>query len=470
MAEKKQKEKLRPPIVTLLGHVDHGKTTLLDKIRKTKLQGKEAGGITQAIGASTIKTKENKRITFIDTPGHAAFANMRSQGAKIADIVILVVAADDGVKPQTKEALSYVQDVDVPFIVAVTKIDLETASVSPAKGQLEKMGVLFEGSGGDVPLVAVSGKTGKGIDELLQTISLVAEINEIKGSEKKELDAVVFETGKDQGGPVASVVVRNGVLKAGDEIVAETAEAKVRALFDYTGEKVGKAEPGEAVQVLGFKKLPEVGEVISLKSEKSAIPETVRKKRVQKKAADDEIPVVLRAESAGSLQALEENLPEKVVVVGSGVGEVTDSDVFLAKSAEADIYSFESKVSSRVKKLAKTEGVEINTYKIIYKLFEDLEEVIEEGRVKILGVAKVKDTFPFNNKVVAGCKVRKGRIAKSDTLVLKRGEKEIGEAKITSFKKGKEDIDVAKQGEECGIIFTPQLEFKVGDMLISVRR
>jgi translation initiation factor IF-2 len=464
---------LRSPIVVILGHVDHGKTTLLDKIRNTNVQGKEAGGITQGIGASVVTTSEDKKITFIDTPGHAAFANMRSQGAKVADIAILVVAADDGVKPQTKEALEYILAAEIPFIVAITKTDLRTASLAKVKDELGREQVLFEGRGGDTPLVAVSGKTGKGIDELLEMIILVSELNEIGKIDKEDeklLEAVVIETGKDRRGPFASVVIRKGEISVGGEIVTETVKTKVRALFNFCGKSVKKALAGEPVQILGFSDLPAVGSRVWCLEDGVPALAVEEKKQIRQKAKEDELVVVIKASNAGSLTAVTANLPEKAVVISSSVGAVNESDVFLAKSAGADIFTFESKAPTGVKKLAATEGVEIHTFKIIYELFEKLEEIIEEGKVKILGKAKVLEIFPYNKRKVAGCKVSEGVVRPSDKIILTRNEKELGEVKITSFKKGKEVIKQAIQGEECGIIFAPQLEFEVGDVLLSIRK
>jgi len=468
-----KKSEFRAPIVVVLGHVDHGKTTLLDKIRNTNVQGKEAGGITQGIGASVVTTSESKKITFIDTPGHAAFANMRSQGAKVADIAILVVAADDGVKPQTKEALEYILVAKIPFIVAITKMDLQTASLDKVKGELGREQIFFEGSGGDVPLISVSSKTGKGINELLEMTTLVSELNEIgkiDEGDAKLLEAVVIETGKDRRGPFTSVVVRKGEINVGDEIVTETVKAKVRALFDFRGKSVKQVSAGVPVQILGFSDLPTVGSRVWHAKDGASILQINKKRQLQKNVKENELPVVIKASNAGSLEATLANLPESVAVINSSVGEINESDVFVAKSAGADIFAFESKASSGVKKLAATEGVEIHTFKIIYELFEKLEKIIEEGKVKILGKAKVLEIFPYNKRKVAGCKVTEGTVRSSEKIILMRNEKELGEVKITSFKKGKEVIKQAIQGEECGIIFTPQLEFEVGDVLLSVRK
>lgn len=459
---------LRPPVVSVLGHVDHGKTTLLDAIRKTSVAKKEAGGITQKIGASVVETKDGKEITFIDTPGHAAFSKMRSRGANAADIVILVVAADDGVKPQTKEAIEHIKKAEVPYIVALTKTDLPGANIEQAKGQLEKEGVLFEGRGGDVPVVSVSAKEDKGINDLLEMINLVSEVNEIKGDPKASLQAIVIETGKEKQGNVVSVVVKDGSLHVGDEIFVEAEKAKVRGLFDWEEERIKEVYPGFPAQILGFGFLPPVGSVVTGK--KNGEMKTSQKKREVKEVKEGEIPVVIKAQSKGSLEAVLSNLPEKIIVVDSGVGDVAESDVFMAKAASARIFVFESKASSSVKKLAETERVKIEQFNIIYELFDRLEELLKEKELKTEGEAEVVDIFPFNKKKVAGCKVKKGRIIKANPLLVMRNGEKIKKVKIISMKKQKQDIEEAKEGEECGIIFVPQLDFKVGDVLVSLSK
>lgn len=475
---KKQKKtslsvNFRPPIVVVLGHVDHGKTTLLDVIRNTKIAHKEAGGITQSIGASQIETKEGKKITFIDTPGHATFRKMRSRGAKIADIVLLVIAADDGMKPQTLEALKYIKKEETPYIVVITKIDIKTSNVEKIRGQLEKEGVLFENKGGDTPLVKVSAKDNKGIEDLLEMIVLVSEVNEIKGSKKGELEAAVIETSKDKRGPLVSLVVRNGTLSVGDSIVADDISTKIRGIFNSEGFSIKKVNPGDPCLILGFSKLPLVGSIVKEQKEKVE-KSTVEIKRTQFDSKDlDErkIPLVIKAKSAGSLEDLIENLSEDVLVIYSGVGDVSESDIFMAKSAHpARIFVFESKVPSSVLKLAETEGVKIERFEVIYELFEKIEKIVKEKEVVILGKAKILAKFPFNNDEIAGCKMIKGEISKNSKLFLERDDEELGEIKTLSIKKQKQDVDKVKEGEEFGLLFKPQLDFKVGDMIVSVRR
>ena len=474
---KTQKSFLRPPIVTVLGHVDHGKTTLLDYIRSTSVAKKEAGGITQKIGASVVETKASGqegirpggKITFIDTPGHAVFSNMRSRGTKLADIAVLVVASDDGVKPQTKEALEYIFGVGIPFIVAATKIDLASAQPDRVKDELEKMGVKFEGKGGDTPFVKLSAKSGEGVDNLLEIINLVAEMHDISADPKNPLEAVVIETGKDKRGPTVSVVLKDGCLLIGDEVVTETQKAKVRGLFDHRNNPVKSVGPGEPVLILGFSNLPLVGSKLKKLSQDSVLELEAKDKIPEVKSDEGEIAIVLKTQSAGSLEAIRANLPKEVIVIFSGVGEVVESDIFLAKSADALILSFESKVNSNIMKLAEMEGVTIETFDVVYEIFEKLKELIEKGQLEILGRAEIIAKFPFNSKSVAGCKILLGKISKTDSLLLIREEKEIGQVKITSMRKGRENIELVKQGEECGIIFSPQLDFKIGDVILSVR-
>lgn len=461
----------RPPIVVVLGHVDHGKTTLLDAIRKTNVTAREAGGITQKIGASTIKTKEGKKITFIDTPGHAAFTKMRGRGAKVADIAILVVAQDDGVQPQTREALEIIRDAGIPFVVAGTKADVAGVNAEALKGQLEKENVFFEGRGGDIPFVSVSAKTNVGITELLEMLTLMADVAELKGDSTAPLEAVVIESGRDKMGSVATVVVRNGSIKMGATIFAEESECKVKALFDDKGESIKEVLPGEPAQVFGFSEVPPVGASVTREAH-TAVKEAPKAKGVfdLRRLKDDEIPVIIKADNAGSLEAIIASLPPKIVVVESGVGDVTSTDIIDAKTGNAYVMAFESKISANIVKLAEAEKVKVERFQIIYELISRLDEILKKGRVEIIGRAEILASFPFNNKKVAGCKVIDGRISKGDTLVLQREEKEIGKAKITSIKKQKVEVPSVGQSEEFGIILEPQLDFAVGDMLLSVSK
>lgn len=459
--------KTRPPIITILGHVDHGKTTLLDAIRKTDVASKEAGGITQSIGASQITTKDGIKITFIDTPGHAAFSKMRGRGVKVADIAVLVVSADDGVKPQTQESLAAIKEAQIPFIVAITKTDLASADPEAVKGQLEKEGVLFEGRGGDTPINLVSAKKEEGLKELLETISLVSEVHGLSTRANDEFSGVVIETSTDKRGPVASVVIRSGTLAVGEVIYSEGVESKIRGLFNYKGESIKEVSSGDPAQIIGFSKLPQVGSQIT-KTQSPPAGEIVKEKLG--KISSDEIPILLKAKNAGGLEAVGALLPDKIVVVEREVGDVTESDVLNAKAYGAIIFAFESNIPTSVTKLGEAEGVKIERYDIIYELALRLEELLRKGKVEILGKAEILATFPFDNKKVAGAKVLEGKISKTDSFILKRDDKEIGRARAVSMKKQKQEISEAKAGEEFGVILDPQLDFKIGDMLVSVAK
>ncbi|HEX6976953.1 MAG TPA: translation initiation factor IF-2 [Patescibacteria group bacterium] len=455
----------RAPIVVVLGHVDHGKTSLLDAVRKTNVTAREAGGITQKIGASEIKTKDGKKITFIDTPGHALFSAMRLRGAKYADIALLIVAGDDGVAPQTKEALTIIREEKIPFIVVITKTDLPTASTETALQQLEKEGVYFEKRGGDTSYIEVSAKTGKGIEDLLDLISLVSEVSDVKSDPEGELSATVLETSKDKKGLLVSVVVINGKLKVGDTVYAGKIEGKIKGLFNDLGKAVKELNPGEPGQILGFSELAPTGATI--KSKPYEINENLSRTNGEK---ESRVKIYVKAKTAGGLEALIGNLPKGVYVVGSSVGDLNENDVFLAKAADASIFIFEAKTPSSVSKLADTEGVAIERFDIIYALIERLTDLVTSGETKILGRAQVVASFPFNGKKVAGCKVVEGVIKKQDRLELQRGESTIGSVRVTSIRKQKDEVNQVRQGEECGILFEPQLDFKVADMLLSVSK
>jgi translation initiation factor IF-2 len=470
MKNEENKLNSRPPIVVVLGHVDHGKTTLLDALRKTSVAQQEAGGITQAIGASVIETKEGKTITFIDTPGHAAFGKMRGRGAKVADIAVLVVAQDDGVAPQTKEAIQIIRDAKIPFVVAGTKADVAGVSAESLKGQLEKEQIFFEGRGGDIPFISVSARNGSGLTELIEMISLMAEVAEIKGDPNAPLEAVVIESNKEKMGHVAAVVVRSGSIKIGQTIFAEEVECKVRGLFDYLGKPIKEVLPGFPAKIIGFSEVPPVGAVVSNAPHEAAkVIEAPRNKFELRRLKDDEIPVIIKASNAGALEAIIASLPPKIVVVDSGVGEINGSDVINAKTGNAYIFAFESKIPHDIIKLAEAEKITIAKFDIIYELLHAVDELLTKGNVVELGRAQVLASFPFNDKKVAGSKVVNGRISKGDHLILMRGEKEIGKSKIVSLRKAKQEVGSVGPAEEFGVIMEPQLDFMVNDLLVSVR-
>jgi len=459
----------RQPIVVVLGHVDHGKTTLLDAIRKTSVAAREAGGITQAIGASVIETKDGKKITFIDTPGHAAFSKMRGRGAKVADIAILVVAQDDGVQPQTKEAIQIIRDAKIPFVVAGTKSDVAGVNAEALKSQLEKEQVFFEGRGGDVPFLSVSAKNNTGISELIETLILMAEVADLKGDPKADLEAVVIESNKEKMGTVATVVVRNGSIKIGETIFAEEVECKVRGIFDDKGKAVKEVLPGYPAKIIGFSEVPPIGaSVARISHAKIAVVMVPKNKFDLRRLKDDEIPVIIKASNAGALEAIVASLPPKVIVVDSGVGEITSSDIINAKTGNAYIFAFETKIPNDILKLAEAEKIKIARFDIIYELLLAVDELLKKGQVEELGRAEIIAIFPFNDKKVAGCKVLSGRISKGDHLILLRGNKEIGKTKAASIRKQKAEVPGVGPAEEFGVIFEPQLDFIKDDVIVSV--
>jgi len=461
----------RPPIVAVLGHVDHGKTSLLDKIRQTNIAGGEAGGITQHTGAYQIEFK-GKKITFIDTPGHVAFSKMRSRGAKVADLAVLVVAANEGAMPQTIESLKHITQARIPYLVAINKIDLPEVNLEWLKKNLAEKEIFIEGYGGQTVAVPVSAKTGKGIDQLLEMIVLMGEMAELKGSLTDKLEAVVLESKMDsKRGITATVLVRNGVLKTGEEIVVEGNKNKIKAMFNDKGEVIQTALPGQPVLILGFSQAPQVG--AKLGSEEP--PETKTKIPKIPKNEEKKLKIILKADVAGTLEAIIGSLPNDVLVIHCEVGEINESDVLLAGTTGAKIVGFNVKIPAAIKKLAETEGVTIKTYKIIYELLEDLEKqvlkilepTIDE---QVLGSAEIIAEFEIDKQRIAGTKVISGVITKQDTIHLKRGEKILGDCRIRSMKKGKLDVDKVKEKEEFGATLSPPLDFNKGDMLISFKK
>ncbi len=479
---------IRPPVVAVLGHVDHGKTSLLDYIRKSSVAAKEYGGITQHIGAYQVETVSDstsgiEKITFIDTPGHEAFAKMRSRGASVADIAILVVAADDSVKPQTIESIKQIKQANIPCVVAINKIDLETANSQKVKQDLARYGVQVEGFGGDVPVVEMSAKTGKGVSELLSLIELLWGI---RGGDPVVLDGFegnVIETKVDKGkGMIATIIVKKGLLRYGVPLYEDDRlVGRVRSLHDEWGKQVKDADPGKPVQVSGFSELPTVGSVlrdvpsaskktiVSSEQPKQTIPEFLKPiDEVQKR-----LPVLIKADTAGSLEAIKASLPEAIDIVSSGLGDITEADVLTAKAAGAFIVGFNVKILSSSVKLAQIEKVVCRTYTIIYELLDELADVVA-GMKEITsgereaGKATILAEFPFRDQRVAGVRVVSGRLAKGDKVKFIRNDHEIGRAKILSIRQGKIDVNKVEEGDECGVLFDILLDFRIQDDIIAV--
>jgi len=480
-------EQVRPPVVTILGHVDHGKTTLLDYIRKTRVAAGEHGGITQAIGAYQVEA-EGKLITFIDTPGHAAFEKMRSRGAEAADISVLVVAADDGIMPQTIEAIKHIQKALTPMIVAVNKTDIPgldiKATVEKIKRQLSDQKVLVEEYGGDVPIVQISAKTGAGVPELLETINLVAEMNEFKGDPSKPATGVILEANLDKSkGSVATVLVRNGSLKKGDIIKAGNASGKVRGMFNFAGKLVDVANPSTPVEVLGFETVPNVGaRVNEIEEEKEEIKRKFSTLVEKLKNNQEELlTVVIKADKQGSVEAVRDILEKSNVdkehlrIIAAGTGDITDSDVEMAQGAKGIVIGFNVKVLPTAQRIADQERILIRLYNIIYELADEMEDVVETmlkpGVVEeVFGRAQIIAEFPFGkNEKIAGCKVVEGVISKGPKIRIVRKDEVVYEGKLKSIKKVKDEVPKVEKGTECGMMFDPIFDFNIGDIIESFR-
>lgn len=475
-----------PPVVSVLGHVDHGKTTLLDAIRKTSVAQRESGGITQKIGASQIEIMhdgQKRRITFIDTPGHEAFTKMRSRGAQAADIGLLIVSAVDGVMPQTRESIQLLKDAGIPFIVVLTKADMEGKNPEKVKQQLLKENVLIEGYGGDIPVIEVSAKAGTNIHELLDLILLVYELHP-ELSEKRSVEAplksIVIESRLDKkAGPRATIVIKNGTVNVREELVSETIGAKVRTIIDDKGNNLESASVGDAIEILGFEKVPNVGSVVAKKSELSL----GKRSQMEIQSQDQEmalldrekieqavLTVILRADTLGSLEAIVSSLPSEIVVISKKTGDVTPADVLFAKSTGAIVIGFNVKIGNDIFNLARTEKVLVKNYTIIYELLDELSEAME-GKIlsmqeEIYGKAKVLASFPFEKTQVLGVSVMEGRIAKGDKVRITRGEEIVGESHISSVRQGKNPISKVEKGQEAGVILSPFVDFTIGDVLI----
>lgn len=492
--------KPRPPVVTVMGHVDHGKTLLLDAIRHTNVAEKEVGGITQKIGAYKVEVPKKGTITFIDTPGHEAFTAMRARGAQVTDIVVLVVAADDGVMPQTVEALNHAKAAGVPIVVAINKVDKKEANPERVKRQLSELGLIPDEWGGDTLFVQVSALKKTGIDELLDAILLQAELLELKANPQKPARGVVIETRLDKGkGPVASVIVKEGTLREGDYFVAGLTYGKVRAMEDEWGKRVKEAPPSTPVEVIGFEDLPEAGDdFIVVKDEETAkaLSELRRKRKARlerkgpiapltleelfrkfEEGEAKELRLVLKADTFGSLQAIKGALEKlstdqvKVKVIHEGVGAISDSDVNLAIASQGIVIGFNVQPIGKAKEIIAERGVDVRTYKIIYDLIDDVARALKgmlapKKEEVLLGQAEVKAIFNVP-KVgpVAGCYVLQGKVVRGASVRIIRGKEVLYEGKVTSLKRFKEDVKEVLQGYECGIGVEGFREWQEGDRL-----
>ena len=500
---KKDKErdlKTRPPVVTVMGHVDHGKTSLLDSIKKTHVTQSEAGGITQHIGAYTVNLS-GKKITFLDTPGHEAFTSMRLRGAQTTDIAVLVVAADDGVMPQTIEAISHARSAEVPIIVAITKIDKPEANHERVKQELMNENLVAEEWGGDTIVVGVSSKTGEGIDELLEMILLVAEMRELKANPNRRAIGTIIEANLDKAkGPMATILIKNGTLRFGDSIVSGVCSGRIRAMEDDKGKKVKKAGPSMPVVVLGLNEVPNAGDTIyAVNDDKTAKAiadkntEISREKRLSQttkisldnlfeKISEEEVKelnIVVKADVKGSVEALNQSLLKlstnevKISIIHSGVGGINESDVTLASASNAIVIGFNVRPNINAIELAKAEDVEIRTYRVIYEIINDIEQaakgmldpdIVEE----ILGRCEIRQTFKLpNNQMVAGVYVLNGKILRNSKVKVLRDDVVIHEGDIASLKRFKDDAKELATGFEGGLVIDGFNDIKEGDLLES---
>jgi translation initiation factor IF-2 len=483
----------RPPVITIMGHVDHGKTLLLDAIRSSNVAAREAGGITQHIGAYQVE-KNGQPITFLDTPGHAAFTAMRARGAEVTDVAIIVVAADDGVMPQTREAISHARAAGVPIIVALNKMDRADANPDRVKAELADEGLGLVGWGGDIEVVPVSAKTGEGIDDLLTTILLTTEILNLRANPDRPAVAAVIEANMDRArGPLATVIVQAGTLRPGDIVVAGSAFGRVRALFDDRAKSVKSAKPGAPVRLLGLNAVPQAGDKVQVlgdeKLARAVSMERGRQRRAEqlqatKSSADilsriaageqKQLNIVLKADTQGSIEAINHALAEqqteetKINVLHSATGAVTESDVLLASASGALVIGFTVRPDEGSRRAAEERGVEIRYYDIIYKLTEDIDAAIQ-GMAEpvyeevVYGHLEVRATFKAGRVVIAGCYVTDGTITRNNEARVYRGGKLVTQGRITSLKRFKDDVREVSSGYECGIVIDGFNDFQEGD-------
>ncbi len=488
----------RPPVVTVMGHVDHGKTTLLDTIRNTNVASREAGGITQHIGASVIEAN-GKEIVFLDTPGHEAFTKMRARGAQATDIVILVVAADDGVMPQTIEAINHAKAANIPIVVAINKIDKPNANIDRVKQQLSEQGLIPEEWGGETICVPISAKNGTGIDELLEMLLLQAEIMELKADPNRKAEGIVIESRLDKGkGPVATLLVKNGTLRKGNVVViGNSSWGRIRAMFDDKGKMIKEVPPSKPAEITGIDSVPQPGSTFRVVENEKIAKQIVEEYRLQQKMAASrphrqltiedlyaqmsgekkEIRIILKADVHGSLEAIEDSLLKlstedtSIKIIHKGVGRITENDVMLASASKAIVIGFNIRPESSATKLADRERVTIKLYRVIYEMLEDLQNLIEGMRPKeemevLIGTAEIRKVFkiPKIGKV-AGCYVTDGKIIRDKKARVVRNGKIIYESKINSLRRFKNDAKEIASGYECGIMVEKFSDYKEGDII-----
>ncbi|MDW8433170.1 MAG: translation initiation factor IF-2 [Aquificaceae bacterium] len=488
----------RAPVVVVMGHVDHGKTTLLDTIRKTRVAEKEKGGITQHIGASLVEVSDGRKITFLDTPGHEAFTSLRARGAQVTDVAVLVVAADDGVMPQTIEAINHAKAFNVPIIVAVNKIDKPGADPQRVRRELSEIGLIPEEWGGDTIFVDVSAKTGQNVDSLLEYILLVADLLELKADPNRKARGTIIESKLDkQRGVVATVLVQDGTLRMGDAFVAGTTFGRVRAMFDDNGRKLKEAGPSVPVEVLGFEELPMAGDQLKVVDDERKAKQIAEQRKIKKEQAEKvakglileevfkkiqegelkELRLIVKADTVGSLEALKKSFSElsnqevSVMIIHGDVGGITENDVMLAKASGAIVIGFNTRPDLKARETAEAEKVDVRLYGIIYEAIEDLKKALK-GMLKpverevVHGSAEVRATFKIKGVgTVAGCYVLDGKALRNARARLVRNGVVVFDGKIESLKRFKEDVQEVAKGFECGIKLKDYNDVKVGDII-----
>jgi len=498
---KKEKEsgknlRPRPPVVTILGHVDHGKTTLLDTIRKASVAAKEAGGITQHISAYQVK-KKGRVITFVDTPGHEAFSGMRERGVSIADIAVLVVAADDGVRPQTKEVIEYLKDKKIPTVVAINKIDKPEANPQRVKQELADNGILIEQWGGEIMSVNVSAKQNIGIDELLESILLVAEVEDFKSDDRRDGLAIVLESNLDpKKGPVATILIKTGTLKVGQDVTAGTTYGRIRKMEDFTGRNLTSAPPSTPVTIMGLNSTPNTNDVLQVVDGKSLArikskeflegmtgqkEKTVSQKmtRVMEEDGVQKLNIIIKSDVQGSLEAIEQIIStiktDEVIInlIETSVGNITESDIKMGAPSQAVVFGFNVEITPVAKRLAETNDVKIKTFKVIYELVEEVKKMVIEmlppeivrtdlGMVNVLAIFKTG-----KHDMIVGGRVNDGKIIKGASIEVKRDKEIIGKGKIEGLQQNKNITTEVGKGNECGIVFEGSVKIKEGDTLVA---
>jgi translation initiation factor IF-2 len=488
----------RPPVVTVMGHVDHGKTSLLDAIRKSKVTSHEAGGITQHIGAYTV-TINGEKITFLDTPGHEAFTAMRARGAQITDIVILVVAADDGIMPQTEEAINHCKAANVPIVVAINKIDRPGANIDKVKQELTEYGLVPEDWGGDIICVPVSAHTKEGIDTLLEMVLLTAEVQELKANSNRNARGAVIEAKLDKGrGAVATLLVQNGTLNVGDSIIVGTTYGRIRAMFDDKGKKIKSAGPSIPVEILGLSEVPQAGDKFNeVKDEKTAREladgrkQKVREEYLQsthkvsledlynqiKEGKVKELNIIVKADVQGSIEALKQSLQKlstdevKVRVIHGAVGAITETDISLASASNAIIIGFNVRPDVNAEKAAEREAVDMKTYRVIYTAIDDIKAAMlgmlePDYKENVIGKAEIRRTYKISSiGTIAGCYVLDGKITRNSSVRIIRDGIVVFESELASLKRFKDDVKEVAQGYECGLSIEKFNDIKEGDIV-----